>query len=224
MGQKVHPFGLRLGTTRTWLSQWYAKKDYSKFLHEDLTIRKFLKKKLSHAGISKVEIQRAAKKVTVNIYSARPGIIIGRKGNEIDRLKADLLKLVMNEQIVLNVKEVRKAEKDAQLVAENIALQLERRISFRRAIKKSVTTALRFGAKGIRINCAGRLGGAEIARTSWYREGRVPLHTIRADIDYGFAESHTTYGIIGVKVWIFHGEIIPEKGIEERKKSEDALS
>lgn len=223
MGQKVHPFSLRIGTNRTWLSQWYAKKDYSKFLHEDLAIRKFLKKKLAHAGISKVEIQRAAKKVTVNVYSARPGIIIGRKGNEIDRVKADLLKLVMNEQIVLNVKEVRKAEMDAQLVAENIALQLERRISFRRAIKKSVTTALRFGAKGIRINCAGRLGGAEIARTSWYREGRVPLHTIRADIDYGFAESHTTYGIIGVKVWIFHGEIIPEKGIEERKKSEDAL-
>ncbi len=211
MGQKVHPFSLRIGTNRTWLSQWYAKKDYSKFLHEDLAIRKFLKKKLAHAGISKVEIQRAAKKVTVNVYSARPGIIIGRKGNEIDRVKADLLKLVMNEQIVLNVKEVRKAEMDAQLVAENIALQLERRISFRRAIKKSVTTALRFGAKGIRINCAGRLGGAEIARTSWYREGRVPLHTIRADIDYGFAESHTTYGIIGVKVWIFHGEIILEK-------------
>ncbi len=223
MGQKVHPYALRIGTTCTWRSQWYAKKDYSKFLHEDLTIRKFLKKKLSHAGISKVEIQRAAKKVTVNIYSARPGIIIGRKGNEIDRVKADLLKLVMNEQIVLNIKEVRKSEMDAQLVAENIALQLERRISFRRAIKKSVTTALRFGAKGIRINCAGRLGGAEIARTSWYREGRVPLHTIRADIDYGFAESRTTYGIIGVKVWIFHGEIIPEKGIEERKKSEDAL-
>ena len=223
MGQKVHPFSLRIGTNRTWLSQWYAKKDYSKFLHEDLAIRKFLKKKLAHAGISKVEIQRAAKKVTVNVYSARPGIIIGRKGNEIDRVKADLLKLVINEQIVLNVKEVRKAEMDAQLVAENIALQLERRISFRRAIKKSVTTALRFGAKGIRINCAGRLGGAEIARTSWYREGRVPLHTIRADIDYGFAESHTTYGIIGVKVWIFHGEIIPEKGIEEGKKSKDAL-
>jgi small subunit ribosomal protein S3 len=223
LGQKVHPFSLRIGTNRTWLSQWYAKKDYSKFLHEDLAIRKFLKKKLGHAGISKVEIQRAAKKVTVNVYSARPGIIIGRKGTEIDRVKADLLKLVINEQIVLNVKEVRKAEMDAQLVAENIALQLERRISFRRAIKKSVTTALRFGAKGIRINCAGRLGGAEIARTSWYREGRVPLHTIRADIDYGFAESHTTYGIIGVKVWIFHGEIIPEKGIEERKKSEDAL-
>jgi len=223
LGQKVHPFSLRIGTNRTWLSQWYAKKDYSKFLHEDLAIRKFLKKKLAHAGISKVEIQRAAKKVTVNVYSARPGIIIGRKGNEIDRVKADLLKLVINEQIVLNVKEVRKAEMDAQLVAENIALQLERRISFRRAIKKSVTTALRFGAKGIRINCAGRLGGAEIARTSWYREGRVPLHTIRADIDYGFAESHTTYGIIGVKVWIFHGEIIPEKGIEEGKKSKDAL-
>ena len=211
MGQKVHPISFRIGITRSWLSQWYAKKDYVKLLHEDLEIRKFLKKKLYHAGVSKIEIERAAQKISINVFSARPGIIIGKRGYEIDRLKANLQKLVDSKQLSLNIKEVRKTEINAQLVAENIALQLERRVAFRRAMKKSVTTALRFGAKGIRINCAGRLGGAEIARTEWYRQGRVPLHTLRADIDYGFAESRTTYGIIGVKVWIFHGEIIPEK-------------
>ena len=211
MGQKVNPISFRIGITRTWLSQWYAKKDYAKLLHEDLEIRKFLKKKLYHAGVSKIEIERAAQKISINVFSARPGIIIGKRGYEIDRLKADLQKRVNNKQLSLNIKEVRKTEIDAQLVAENIALQLERRVAFRRVMKKSITTALRFGAKGIRINCAGRLGGAEIARTEWYRQGRVPLHTLRADIDYGFAESRTTYGIIGVKVWIFHGEIIPKK-------------
>ena len=211
MGQKVNPISFRIGITRSWLSQWYAKKDYVKLLHEDLKIRKFLKKKLYHAGVSKIEIERAAQKISINVFSARPGIIIGKRGYEIDRLKANLQKRVDSKQLSLNIKEVRKTEINAQLVAENIALQLERRVAFRRAMKKSVTTALRFGAKGIRINCAGRLGGAEIARTEWYRQGRVPLHTLRADIDYGFAESRTTYGIIGVKVWIFHGEIIPEK-------------
>ncbi len=223
MGQKVNPISLRLGVNRTWLSHWFAKKDYAKLLHEDLNIRKYLKKKLSHAGISKIEIERAAKRITINIFTARPGIIIGRRGNEIDRVKTDIQKLLKSKQVNLNIKEVRKSEIDAQLVAENIALQLERRIAFRRAMKKSVTTALRFGAEGIRINCAGRLNGAEIARTSWYREGRVPLHTIRADIDYGIAEANTTYGIIGVKVWIFHGEIIPEKGPASPKKQENTM-
>ena len=211
MGQKVNPISFRIGITRSWLSLWYAKKDYAKLLHEDLGIRKFLKKRLYHAGVSKIEIERAAQKISINVFSARPGIIIGKRGYEIDRLKANLQKRVASKQLSLNIKEVRKTEINAQLVAENIALQLERRVAFRRAMKKSVTTALRFGAKGIRINCAGRLGGAEIARTEWYRQGRVPLHTLRADIDYGFAESRTTYGIIGVKAWIFHGEIIPEK-------------
>jgi small subunit ribosomal protein S3 len=220
LGQKVHPISFRIGITRSWLSQWYAKKDYAKLLHEDLGIRKFLKNKLYHAGVSKIEIERAAQKISINVFSARPGIIIGKRGYEIDRLKANLQKRVDSKQLSLNIKEVRKTEINAQLVAENIALQLERRVAFRRAMKKSVTTALRFGAKGIRINCAGRLGGAEIARTEWYRQGRVPLHTLRADIDYGFAESRTTYGIIGVKVWIFHGEIIPEKKEPAAKKLE----
>lgn len=224
MGQKVHPISFRIGINRTWLSQWFAKKDYALLLHEDLNIRKFIKKKLAHAGISKVVIERAAQKVIVNVYTARPGIVIGKKGFEIDRLKEDLQKLFNVKQMALNIKEVRKAEIDAQLVAENIALQLERRIAFRRAMKKSVATALRFGAKGIRINCSGRLGGAEIARTEWYREGRLPLHTLRANIDYGVAEAHTTYGIIGVKTWIFHGEIILQKGIVADNKPESSLT
>ena len=223
MGQKVHPISFRIGITRTWLSQWYSKRDYAKLLHEDLEIRKFLKKKLYHAGVSKIEIERAAQRIAINVFSARPGIIIGKRGYEIDRLKADLQKQVDSKQLSLNIKEVRKAEINAQLVAENIALQLERRVAFRRAMKKSVATSMRFGAKGVRINCAGRLGGAEIARTEWYRKGRVPLHTLRANIDYGFAESRTTYGIIGVKVWIFHGEIIPEKGVVGENKLENKL-
>ena len=208
MGQKVNPIGFRLGVTKTWDSKWYAKADYSKLLHEDLKLRNFLKKKLYHSGVSKIEIERAANKAKVNIFTARPGLIIGKKGSEVESLKKDLAKLTDSE-IFLNIQEVRKPELDAQLVAENVALQLERRVAFRRAMKKSVTSALKFGAKGIKITCSGRLGGAEMSRTEWYREGRVPLHTLRADIDYGFAEAKTTYGIIGVKVLLFKGEILP---------------
>jgi small subunit ribosomal protein S3 len=208
LGQKVNPIGFRLGVTRTWDSKWYAKADFSKLLHEDIKLRNFLKKKLYHSGVSKIEIERAANKAKINIFTARPGLIIGKKGSEVESLKKDLAKLTDSE-VFLNIQEVRKPELDAQLVAENVALQLERRIAFRRAMKKSVTSALKFGAKGIKITCSGRLGGAEMSRTEWYREGRVPLHTLRADIDYGFAEAKTTYGIIGVKVLLFKGEILP---------------
>lgn len=207
MGQKVHPIGFRLGINKEWESNWYAKKDYAACLQEDLAIRRFIKKELYHTGISKIGIERKAKKLIINIHTARPGIIIGKKGMEVDKLKDSLQKMVSDKNLSLNIKEVRKAEIDAQLVAENIALQLEKRVSFRRAMKKSVTSALKFGSKGIKVACSGRLAGAEIARSEWYREGRVPLHTIRADIDYGFAEAKTTYGIIGVKVWIFNGEM-----------------
>lgn len=208
MGQKVNPIGFRLGVVKTWDSKWYAEADYAKLLHEDLAIRKFLKKRLYNSGVSKIEIERAANKTKINIHTARPGLIIGKKGSEVETIKKDLAKLTSKE-VFINIHEVRKPELDAQLVAENVALQLERRIAFRRAMKKSVTSALKFGAKGIRITCSGRLGGAEMSRTEWYREGRVPLHTLRADIDYGFAEAKTTYGIIGVKVLIFKGEILP---------------
>ena len=208
MGQKVNPIGFRLGVIKTWDSRWYAKADYAKLLHEDLRLRSFLKKRLYNSGVSKIEIERAANKAKINIYTARPGLIIGKKGSEVETLKKELAKLT-DKEIYLNIQEVRKPELDAQLVAENVALQLERRIAFRRAMKKSVTSALKFGAKGIRITCSGRLGGAEMSRTEWYREGRVPLHTLRADIDYGLAEAKTTYGIIGVKVLIFKGEILP---------------
>ncbi len=208
MGQKVNPIGFRLGIIKTWDSKWYAKADYAKLLHEDLKLKSFLKKRLYSSGVSKIEIERAANKAKINIYTARPGLIIGKKGSEVETLKKELAKLTSNE-IYLNIQEVRKPELDAQLVAENVALQLERRIAFRRAMKKSVTSSLKFGAKGIRITCSGRLGGAEMSRTEWYREGRVPLHTLRADIDYGFAEAKTTYGLIGVKVLIFKGEILP---------------
>ncbi len=207
MGQKVHPIGFRLGITRTWESRWYADVDYAEKLHADLKLRNFLKKRLYHAGISKIELERAANKVKINIFAARPGIIIGKKGAEVEVLKKDLAKITSDECFI-NIQEVRKPEVDAQLVAENIVLQLERRVAFRRAMKRSVSMALKFGAKGIKINCAGRLGGAEMSRTEWYREGRVPLHTLRADIDYGFAEAKTTYGIIGVKVLIFKGEVL----------------
>lgn len=207
MGQKVNPIGFRLGVVKTWDSKWYAEADYAKLLHEDLAIRKFLKKRLYNSGVSKIEIERAANKTKINIHTARPGLIIGKKGSEVETIKKDLAGLTSKE-IFINIHEVRKPELDAQLVAENVALQLERRIAFRRAMKKSVTSALKFGAKGIRITCSGRLGGAEMSRTEWYREGRVPLHTLRADIDYGFAEAKTTYGIIGVKVLIFKGEIL----------------
>ena len=208
MGQKVNPIGFRLGVIKTWDSKWYAEADYAKLLHEDIKIRAFLKKRLYNSGVSKIEIERAANKTKINIFTARPGLIIGKKGSEVETIKKDLASLTSKE-IFININEVRKPELDAQLVAENVALQLERRIAFRRAMKKSVTSALKFGAKGIRITCSGRLGGAEMSRTEWYREGRVPLHTLRADIDYGFAEAKTTYGIIGIKVLIFKGEILP---------------
>ena len=207
MGQKVNPIGFRLGVIKTWDSKWFAKAEYSKLLHEDLKLRNFLKKRLYQSGVSKIEIERAANKAKINIYTARPGLIIGKKGTEVETLKKDLTKLTDTE-IFLNIQEVRKPELDAQLIAENVAMQLERRIAFRRAMKKSVQSSLKFGAKGIRITCSGRLGGAEMSRTEWYREGRVPLHTLRADIDYGFAEAKTTYGIIGVKVLVYKGEIL----------------
>ncbi len=214
MGQKVHPIGFRLGVNRNWDSRWFARKEYSTFVLEDYNIRKFLKKRLFQAGVARIEIERAANKVRIRMYTARPGIVIGKKGSEIEKLKRELEKMI-NREIIIDIQEVRKAEVEAQLVAENVALQLVRRIAFRRAMKKSVTAALRFGAQGIKIACSGRLGGAEMARREWYREGRVPLHTIRADIDYGFAEARTTYGIIGVKVIIFKGEILPDKTRKE---------
>ncbi|MBW1790917.1 MAG: 30S ribosomal protein S3 [Deltaproteobacteria bacterium] len=209
MGQKVNPISLRLNIVRTWESTWYADRDYSKFLIEDQKIKKFLKKRLYHAGISKINISRTGEKIKLKLHTARPGIVIGKKGAEIEALKKELDKLT-NRQCTVDIQEVRRPEADAQLVAENVALQLERRIAFRRAMKKAVNIALKFGAKGIKISCSGRLGGAEMARREWTREGRVPLHTLRADIDYGFAESKTTYGIIGVKVWIFKGEVLSD--------------
>jgi small subunit ribosomal protein S3 len=212
LGQKVNPIGLRLNITRGWESTWYADKNYAKYLLEDQAIKKYLKQRLFHAGIARINVERTGEKVRVKLHTARPGIIIGKKGVEIEALKQDLDKLT-NRESVIDIQEVRRPEADAQLVAENVAMQLERRVAFRRAMKKAVNTALRFGVKGIKISCAGRLGGAEMARREWYREGRVPLHTLRADIDYGLAEAKTTYGIIGVKVWIFKGEVL--EGMEE---------
>ena len=212
MGQKTHPVGFRLGTIRTWDSKWFASKNYSVFLHEDIRMKKFLKERLYQAGISKMEIERAAnkdKRAKMNIWTSRPGIVIGRKGAEVESLKRELQKLT-DKEILLNITEVKRPEVDAQLVAENVALQLERRVSFRRAMKRNVSQAMKFGAKGIKIMCSGRLAGAEMARTEWYREGRVPLQTIRADIDYGVATAATKYGVIGVKVWLFKGEIYQE--------------
>lgn len=211
MGQKVHPIGFRLGYTKSWSSKWYAEREYPALLHEDIKIRRLVKDKLAHAGVSKIEMERSSQTAKINIYTARPGIIIGRKGAEVEKLKKDL-EVLTGKQIHINILEVKKPEIEAQLVAENIALQLVKRIAFRRAMKKSVAAALRFGAQGIKIKCSGRLAGAEIARSEWYKEGRVPLHTLRADIDYGFAEAKTTYGQIGVKVWLYKGEILPEKG------------
>jgi len=207
LGQKVNPIGLRLGITRGWESTWYADKGYAKYLLEDQKIKKYLKKRLFHAGIARINVERTGEKIRVKLHTARPGIIIGKKGVEIEALKQDLDKLT-NRESVIDIQEVRRPEADAQLVAENVAMQLERRVAFRRVMKKAVNTALRFGVKGIKISCSGRLGGAEMARREWYREGRVPLHTLRADIDYGLAEAKTTYGIIGVKVWIFKGEVL----------------
>lgn len=216
MGQKVHPIGFRLGINKTWVSRWFAEKDYSKLLQEDIDIRKFLKKKLYHAGVAKIEIERVGAKIIISIHTARPGIIIGRKGAEIDNLKNEVQKLT-HQEVFINIIEVRKPEIDAQLVGENIASQLERRVSFRRAMKRSVTSSLKFGGQGIRISCSGRLGGAEMARTEWYREGKVPLHTIRANIDFGFAEAKTTYGLIGIKVWIYKGEVSQDsEAVKER--------
>ena len=216
MGQKTHPKLFRVGVIESWDSKWYARHDYAKLLHEDLKIKKFLKTRLYHAGISKIEIERAANKAKINIHTARPGIVIGKKGAEIEKLKEELARLASRE-IYLNIIEVRRPDLDAQLVSENVALQLARRVAFRRAMKESVSRAMRMGAQGIKIQCAGRLGGSEIARTEWYREGRVPLHTLRADVNYGFAESHTTYGVIGVKAWIFRGEILTAE--EEQQKA-----
>jgi len=210
LGQKVNPIGFRLGVNRDWDSRWFALKEYSGFVLEDYQIRKFLGKRLSQAGVAKIEIERAAGKVRIRIHTARPGIVIGKKGSEIEGLKRELEKIIKRE-IIVDIQEVRKPEINAQLVAENVALQLVRRVAFRRAMKKAVGSAMRFGALGVKIACAGRLGGAEMARREWYREGRVPLHTLRADIDYGFAEAFTTYGVIGVKVTIFNGEILPDK-------------
>ena len=206
MGQKTHPIGFRLGIVKTWTSKWYEEKNYAKWLHEDIHLREFVKEKLGQAGISRIEIERAANKVKINVHTARPGIVIGKRGAGIEGIKKDLQALTDNE-VYLNVVEVRKAETDAQLVAENIATQLERRIAFRRAMKKAMESAFRFGAKGIKVRVAGRLNGAEIARSEWYQDGRLPLHTLKADIDYGWATSNTTYGTIGVKVWIFKGEM-----------------
>ena len=216
MGQKVHPKGFRLGVIEHWDSKWFARRDYAQLLHEDLRMRKFLKERLYHAGVSKVEIERAANKAKINIYTARPGIVIGKKGAEIEKLKAELAKLTKRESFI-NIHEVRRPDVDGQLVAENVALQLERRVAFRRAMKEAVGRAMRMGAQGVKVRCAGRLGGAEIARTEWYREGRVPLHTLRADISYGLAEAKTTYGLIGIKAWIFRGEVLTED--EEKQKA-----
>ena len=208
MGQKTHPIGLRLGIIKTWSSRWFAKKDYAKLVYEDRKIRDFIHERLSHAGISKVEIERAASKAKIRIHTARPGIVIGKKGAEIEALKKALEKK-FHRDFFLDTMEVRRPELDATLVAENIALQLVRRVAFRRAMKRAVTASLKFGAKGVRVASSGRLGGAEMSRREWYREGRVPLHTLRADIDYGTALARTTYGIIGVKAWLFKGEVLP---------------
>jgi small subunit ribosomal protein S3 len=214
LGQKTHPIGIRLGIIKTWDSRWFIKKGYSKQLLEDIEIRRSLKKRLYHAGVPKIEIERAGTNIRLIIHTARPGIIIGKKGAEVEKLRKDL-KLMTGKDVAIDIKEVRKPEVDAQLVAENIALQLEKRIAFRRAMKKAVASALRFGTLGVKVLCSGRLGGAEIARTEWYREGRVPLHTLKADIDFGFAEARTTYGAIGIKVWMYHGDILPESKVRE---------
>lgn len=220
MGQKVNPIGLRLGINRTWDSRWYADANYADLLHADLKIRKFLKQRLAQAGVSRVVVERPAKKARITIHTARPGVIIGKKGQDIETLRRELCKMT-NSDVHLNIVEIRKPELDAQLVAENVAQQLERRVSFRRAMKRAVQSTMRLGAEGIRINCGGRLGGAEIARVEWYREGRVPLHTLRADVDYGTATANTTYGACGVKVWVFKGEIMAHDPMAQDKKLSD---
>jgi small subunit ribosomal protein S3 len=211
VGQKTHPYGFRLLYNKTWHSRWYGESNYAKTLHEDLKLRKQLKTRLGHAGVSDIDIERAADKLRVTIFTSRPGIIIGRRGAEVDKLRDDLQKS-MGREVHINIQEIQRPELDAQLVSESIAGQLERRVSFRRAMKKAMESAFRFGAKGVKIMVAGRLGGAEIARTEWYQEGRLPLHTLKADIDYGFGEARTTYGVIGVKVWVYKGDLLKEKG------------
>ena len=213
MGQKVNPIGLRLGIVKTWESRWYAGKNYASYILEDHNLRKFIKERLYHAGISKIEIERSAKRIRLRIFTARPGIVIGKKGAEIELLKRDLERMV-SQEVLIDIQEVRKPEIDAQLVAENVALQIVRRVAFRRAMKRAVSSAMRFGAQGIKIISSGRLGGAEMARTEWYREGRVPLHTLRADIDYGITQAKTTYGVVGIKVFIFKGEILKKDQLE----------
>jgi small subunit ribosomal protein S3 len=217
LGQKVNPIGLRLGIVKTWESRWYSDKNYADYILEDFKIRRFVKDKLYHAGVSRIEIERSAKRIRLRIYTSRPGIVIGKKGAEISVLKNQIEKMVDHE-VLIDIQEVRKPEIDAQLVAENVALQIVRRVAFRRAMKRAVSSAVRFGAQGIKIACGGRLGGAEMARREWYREGRVPLHTLRADIDYGFAEAKTTYGIIGIKVFIFKGEVLKQDAVEIENK------
>jgi small subunit ribosomal protein S3 len=217
LGQKVNPIGLRLGIVKTWESRWYADKNYPEYICEDYKIRRFVKKKIYHAGVSRIEIERSSKRIRLRIFTSRPGIVIGKKGAEISLLKRDIEKMVDHE-VLIDIQEIRKPEIEAQLVAENVALQIERRVAFRRAMKRAVSSAMRFGAQGIKIICAGRLGGAEMARTEWYREGRVPLHTLRADIDYGFIEARTTYGIIGVKVFVFKGEVLKADSTETPKQ------
>ena len=209
MGQKTNPYGFRLGIIRSWRSRWYSEKEYASRLQEDLRIRKYVKGRLNHAGVSSIEIERRSNRINILIATARPGIVIGKKGAEIENLKKDLQKFTTKD-LSINIIEIRRPETDAQLTAENVAMQLERRIAFRRAMKKTVLSSMKLGAKGIKIQVSGRLGGAEMSRTEWYREGRVPLHTLRADIDYGIAEARTTYGIIGVKVWIYKGEVLPQ--------------
>ncbi|MBI78527.1 MAG: 30S ribosomal protein S3 [Rhodospirillaceae bacterium] len=220
MGQKVNPIGLRLGINRTWDSRWYAEEQYGQMLHEDIKLREYLSKKLIQAAVSKIVIERPAKKARVTIHSARPGVVIGKKGADIEKLRLELARMVGSD-VNLNIVEIRKPEIDAKLVAENIAQQLERRVAFRRAMKRAVQSAIRLGAEGIRINCGGRLGGAEIARTEWYREGRVPLHTLRADVDYGTATGQTTYGACGVKVWVFKGEVLAHDPMAQDKRAQE---
>jgi small subunit ribosomal protein S3 len=218
LGQKVHPYGFRLGVNRTWRSRWFARKDYGSLLHEDLYLKKLLKKKFYHAGVSRVEVERAANKLTIVIFTARPGIIVGKKGAEIEKLKKDL-QVLTGRDINLKIQEINKPELDSQLVAEGIAQQLEKRIAFRRAMRRAVDSTLRFGAKGIKVRVSGRLNGAEIARTEWYLNGQLPLHTIRADIEYGFAEASTTYGMIGVKTWIYKGELFEMQRPERSERT-----
>ena len=215
MGQKVHPFGFRLGFNKTWRSLWYADRDYAKLLHEDIELKRALKKRFAHAGVAKIETSRAANRLKIDIYTSRPGIIIGRKGTEVEKLKGEIQKRT-NREVFINIQEIQKPELDAQLISESVAMQLEKRVAFRRAMRKAVESALRFGARGIKVRVSGRLNGAEIARSEWYLHGQLPLQTLRADIDYGFAEANTTYGQIGIKVWLYKGErLVPQRGREE---------